>query len=350
MSQLTNLKRDSAIELLRLFLMFMIIIHHSIVHGMGLRGLVLDSALPMHFSTYEKPVATIVNCLCICAVNCFVLISGYFSIKTTLKKSFRFLGYVLFYTFFFNSLYYLLCGDVKHSVRCLFFLSHPSYWFVNSYLYLMIFTPVLNVAFDRVSKKHLNLFLSGLLLISCYLGFIWQNPLNPDGYNLFQLILMYCIGRYIYSNNISLSRIKSIAIYFSCSLMVGIAMYVLWKAGHNTLSWRMTYYNNPLIILASIGIFFFFKSFSFNSSFINKAASSAFAIYLIQSSESCEILYYKWINSYHYIIGGGIWPLIIISALVIIIASLLVDQIQKTVTNNIVSFISKLNGLRITRN
>lgn len=86
----TELKRDSSIELLRLFLMLMIIIHHSIVHGMGLRGLVLENALPMHFTASEKPVATIINCFCICAVNCFVLISGYFSIKTTIKKSCKF--------------------------------------------------------------------------------------------------------------------------------------------------------------------------------------------------------------------------------------------------------------------
>lgn len=323
----------------------MIIIHHSIVHGMGLRGLVLENALPMHFTASEKPVATIINCFCICAVNCFVLISGYFSIKTTIKKSCKFLGYVLFYTFFFNSLYYLICGEIKLSIRCLFFLSHPSYWFVNSYIYLMIFAPVLNAAFNRTSRAYLNLFLCGLIFISCYLGFIWRNPLNQDGYNLFQLILIYCIGRYIHHNNLTLSRSKSAILYFGCSLATGGIMYLLWHSGHETLSWHMTYYNNPLIILASIGLFFYFRSFSFENKIINKAASSAFAIYLIQSSDLCEAFYYKWINRCHFVMGGGIWALILIMAITIILASLLIDQIQKFISNNIGAAISRWTKL-----
>lgn len=321
--------RNSSIELLRLVLMFLIIMHHSIVHGMGLMGMAHDNTLPMYFTEWEKPLATIINCCCICAVNCFVLISGYFSIKTTVKKFCVFLTTILIYTLLFDSLYYLSIGKCRTAVGCLLIFSHPSYWFVSAYIYLMAFAPGLNMVFHTMSLLYQKFVLAVMIIVSCYLGFVWGYILNIDGYNLFQMIMMYCIGRFMACQRIEISRYKALIIYFLCALTAGTLMYLLWHFHHPIIGWHMVCYNNPLIVLAAIGLFFFFKSFRGYNLTINKYATSAFAIYLVQSSELCESFYYKLINWCHAQMGGGIWLIIILLAICVIIFSICSDQLLK---------------------
>lgn len=302
MTQITQ-KRKSSFELLRLALMFLIIIHHSIVHGMGLAGLAWENALPMHFSELQKPIATIVNCLCICAVNCFVLISGYFSIQFNLRKILTLLVSVFIYTFLLSSSYNLIMGDIKHAITKMLVFSHPTYWFANTYIYLTVFTPLINLMFEKMRKSYQVYFIIFLFFISSYLGFIWQNPLNTNGYNLFQFILMYSIGRFLRYYPLKINRGKAFIIYVASSIITGIIMFLLWRTGHQSRSWQMTSYNNPLIIIAAIGLFIFFSKIHIESTIINKCASSVFAMYLVQESALGKI-HYKLVNHLHFIVGG----------------------------------------------
>lgn len=297
-------KRESSFELLRLVLMFLIIIHHSIVHGMGLKGLGIENALPMHFSELEKPVATTINCLCICAVNCFILISGYFSIKLSIRKILTLLVSVLFYTFFLCSMYNITIGNIKSAIADMLIFSHPTYWFVNTYIYLIAFAPLINLMFERMTKFYQIYFILFLLFISCYLGFIWKNPLNDNGYNLFQFILMYSIGRFIRYYPLKIGIGKAFVIYIASSFITSIMMFILWQTGHENRSWHMASYNNPFVISAAIGLFVFFERIHIESITINKWASSVFAIYLIQESVMGRI-YYNLVNWLQIRTGGG---------------------------------------------
>lgn len=338
------IERQSSIELLRLLLMFMIIVHHSIVHGLGLMGLAHEGSLPMHFSSFEQPIATITNCFCICAVNCFVLISGYFSIKFTKKKFISLILTVVFYTFLGSSLYNIFQGNIKEGIWRLMFLSHPTYWFVNAYLYLMVFAPLFNMMFDKLSPKYIKFVIATLIFISCYLGFIWHNAMNLDGYNVFQLIMMYCIGRYLAKFKQNKSKIHSFLQYVICSLLAGTLMYVLWIKGYPEKAWHLVCYNNPLLILSSIGLFQLFRGIQFKNSFINKCAKSSFAIYLIQSSLICKTYYYPYFNEVHlkYSTGGGIWLIIIVLAVGVVLFSIAFDKIQQIINKKIVNCLSSI--------
>lgn len=338
-------KRESTYELLRLVLMFLIIIHHSIVFGMGLTGLSWENSLPMYFSEWEKPIATLVNCLCICAVNCFVLISGYFSIKLNLKKITSLIITVLTYTFFFCSLYYLVIGNIKGAIANMLIFSHPTYWFINAYIYLSMIAPLINLMFKKMSHNFQISFVLFLLFVSCYLGFIWHNSLNLNGYNLFQFIFMYSIGGYLRYHPFKISKFKAILLYVCPSVLNGLIMYGLWQFGYLERTWFMTSYNNPLIILAAIGLFMFFSKLHLESKKINKLASSALAIYMVQSSPLCGEYYYKFINNLHYELGGGIWIIITLLALITMLLSIGIDQLQKPInkylTNKLVCVIRK---------
>ncbi len=82
--------RDSNFELFRIVLMIMVISIHYLLHGGVLKNLTPDD-------TNYYIVNIIYSCIRV-AVNCFVLISGYFGIKFNIKKLIKFELQILFYS------------------------------------------------------------------------------------------------------------------------------------------------------------------------------------------------------------------------------------------------------------
>lgn len=326
--------RNSSFELLRILLMVMIIIHHCIVHGLGLSG--FDPSLNTTLVIPNKWIlpACLSNCFCICAVNCFILISGYFGIRTNKKKFLFLLFALIFYSIILNLIPNLIEGNYKKAINSILFVSHSPYWFVVDYLFLMAFAPIINLAFERLPHKQLHLFISSLLIISIYFGFVWGHTANINGYTLLQFILMYCIGRIIKIKKYSIRRINGIFVYILSSALCGICMWILWKYGFPKYAWRMTYYNDPLIIISSISLFLVFKDIQIRSNTINTLAKSAFGIYLVQSSPFVANIIYSWIREkalvFSHPMGGGILLIfsILCVSIVISLLSIAIDKVR----------------------
>lgn len=117
-------------------------------------------------------------------------------------------------------------------------------------------------------------------------------------------------------------------------------MFALIKSGFNGFAWRMTYYNNPLIILSAIGLFYVFHNISFYSKTLNYIAKSALAIYLVQSSIFVSKWYYSTIANFvvsdkYNLSNGGILLIIFILSVVIVNASLFIDLVRRLLSNRI---------------
>ena len=124
-------ERNSSFELLRLVLMTLIVIHHSIIHGLGFSGMGLNESASVILDSHLIPAALVIDCLCICSVNCFILISGYFSINLRLKK-FLLLSVTLFiYTLIFNTGFLISERKWLTALASMFGFSHCKYWFVR---------------------------------------------------------------------------------------------------------------------------------------------------------------------------------------------------------------------------
>lgn len=309
--------------------MVMIIIHHMIVHALGyssFRNNTLDNLL---IPESQFICSTFINFLTIGSVNCFVLISGYFGIRPTSSKI-KFLIYsLLFYTIIFNILPSLIEGAyLKAFINCLF-LSHSPYWFVVDYLFLMIFTPIINSYFSLHNKNQITTIIIFLIILSCYFGFIWGNPVNSNGYTLIQFILMYSIGRWISIWNFSLKKSYSIIIYIFSCILCTFAAYCLFNFDKIQFVWRITYYNNPLVILSSVSLFLWFKDFDYHNAIINNISRSSLSIYLIQSSSLVSTYMYKCIRNYVQTGSwGNIWFHIILISLIVAIFSIVFDRIR----------------------
>lgn len=277
--------RNSSFELLRLILMCFIIIHHIVFIGVGLKD-ITNSNVDTILREKDFLFFCIINCFCIPAVNIFVLISGYFEIKSRIKKTVSLLISMIFYTIAFTVPYLLFTGDYFHALTSLSVLSHSPYWFLIDYLFLMLFTPLLNMMFMTSNKKNIHFFIIGLLVISTYFGFVWGHPANSNGYTLLQFIMLYCIGRYIRVYEIRLrKKWISFILYIACSVLCGYGMYWLHAFGYNKFVRHLSYYNNPLLIISSISLLLFFKEIKFHSKFINKLAESSLSVYLFSCSK-----------------------------------------------------------------
>jgi surface polysaccharide O-acyltransferase-like enzyme len=284
--------------------MFLIVIHHSIVHGLQLKGISSLYDLPSLIQPNHMLMFSILNCLCIPAVNIFLLITGYFKLKPTKEKALKLGIAMLLYTIVFSTIPYIAIKSYGSAISSLLIFSHSAYWFIVDYFFLMLFAPMINQYLDSISRHQYNYLIIGMLFISCYLGFVWQNINNTNGYTLFQFVMMYTIGGYIRRFDIRMKSIYSLTAYLLCSIVCGCLVYSVYNFGKGDYAWRLTYYNNPLIVTSAISLFLFFKEFSFKSKFINKLAASAVAIYFVQSSRPFSQFQYGFIGDEYSKIGG----------------------------------------------
>ena len=285
----------------------------------------------------------LVESLCLVAVNCFVLISGYFAIKLKVRSLLKF--YLqCFIIGLFSYLFYIgLSGGfstwqsaeglftMKILIERLLAFTHNGWWFVVSYVGLMLLSPLLNSAVDNMTRKR---FLHSLILFSIvilYLGWYQKVEVTNYGNSLISFIWIYLLGRYI-GKHVQIESIRKYRwLWLAGYLISALALFGMIMLRYH-FSIEMHYpldYNNPFVVVAAMMLLFFFLSFSFRSKVINGIASSVFAAYLIQ--ESCyfghEWLYPQMREMFVHVSDG--WRILALLgiSIVFMLLCVLVDKI-----------------------
>jgi surface polysaccharide O-acyltransferase-like enzyme len=332
--------RASNFELLRLVCMFYILLHHFIVLGLKSAGYEADENVSFF--------GVLFNSFFIIAVNCFILISGYFGIKSGWKGFVRLWVMCLFYGIVCYIFLAAYNGTLdKTSILHAFFpFAFTEFWFIQSYFYLLLAAPLLNKIADSSTKKEFGIILILWLILRGY-NFLRN---GDNGYNIMNFMTLYLLGRFIglYAENIPFtkSRIKCMLIYLLCSIMIAGSVFAIIYAGLDS-KWIVKIgfaYSNPIVICSAIAFLLFFKNLKIKSKTINWCASSALAIYLISSnSELCRFLYayignisqrveHDWLLSVYL-------PVIAIITMIICIA---IDKIRMVITNPVEQFLDKI--------
>lgn len=330
--------RQSNLELLRIISMFFILIVHFDGAALGLPMIMtLDEACD--FGVFSKE---IIESVAIIGVNCFVLISGYFGIKFSVKGLSNFLLWCVFYSVFLYLIVAPFTGKFSISGFLLSFLaiSHTDLWFVPAYFGLYILSPLLNAGIKNLSEKQYTWLLIGILFLNVYLGWLNEDRINTTGYNIMQLIMLYFIGRYIglylvnklkYINKI---RLKISVLYIICVLMIFSSTFFF-------ISTKAFAYNSPFVLGASVLFFLMFTTFRYYNSRINWIASSAFAVYLIHKNImlwyplKCAVIYLS--ENYNYIMFT---VLSLILMIIIFAGAVLFDKVRMRITNPVVKWIT----------
>lgn len=360
------LKRDSNLELLRIICMYFIVIHHLLTHAFNW---ILGYNFETVISSYAL-IATTINSFFFISVNCFILISGYFSIKLKFDKIFHIYLICVFYSsicYFFHLFNdHQIIGRTFIYQSILVISNTKDWWFIQSYFFLCLFSPLLNRAILNVNKmEHLTMLLL-LTIVNVYFGFLWQNPINNNGYNLMNFIYLYLIGsylkNYIPSINLRKNRFLYLGSYailiflFFSSLLIN-----LFLLKSDFLIKRSWLYNNPLILLGSIFFFLFFLSFELRNKIINGIATSVFAIYLLHENQYIAPIIYSFIKGllhYKFLSNNVVLVFLIILFYGLIIMffliitdkffMLLIKPVEKWLLRNIEKPFGKISG-RIVR-
>ena len=184
-------ERLSNIELLRILLMYMIVILHFVGHN------ALSANNEFHLVDKNWISANLLESFSCCAVDCFVLISGYFTIRFRLSKLILFLLPVAFYELCISILFYKYYGTISYTPF--------NYWFVKPYFLLMLISPILNEGLRHIEKKKTVYF-----CLICILLSYCNTPLSDGAGKTFQIfILLYALGHYISRCQISMGGVNS---------------------------------------------------------------------------------------------------------------------------------------------
>lgn len=328
--------RNSSIELYRIIAMLFVVIVHC--NGWFVGG-IPNSFDETNISFFRISQAAIQAITCTC-VNMFLLISGYFGLKLKWKPILNI--YMLLISisipFYLLSVYLGETFSTKQFLLRLMAFSRSGY-FVECYLLLMFFSPVLNAFIDKLEK---NVLLWVLLFgsIEIYFEFILHDvDLGfKGGYSFIHFVLIYMIGRTLSLFKEQLFQIRR-GMYLTCYILSTLMILCLYTVFDLSTSYS---YCSPFNVIATCSLFLIFAKSTYHNRWINWIASSTFAVYIIHISNPV----FNWLrnfdkstltnnsySSYLLTMGGVI--------LLIYTGSIIYDKIAKMVTVPIVNYVER---------
>jgi len=264
------------IEIVRVLSMMMIVLWHLYCHFLVKSPTNHEVTSTMFIVSIYLPMH----------VDLFVLITGFFGIRHFLRKIFDTYLLMLYYLLLIALLFWTF--DWK---LLLFPLSHSPWWFMRTYIYLLLLAPLLNFVCDNMPRTTgWKSVLIPLLILNEYFGFAWHDLyLAHFGFDLLNFVTIYVIGRYIASEDfealchrLPFGTLSPWKFWLYCFLLVqvlrAVCYYTIGGLGINTHNWD---YNHPLNIASAVSFFQIFRNVRLTGKWIYFLSSSAVAVYLV---------------------------------------------------------------------
>lgn len=332
--KLLNTKnRESNIELLRIVLMLMIILHHLIVHG-------------CHSNDLSKNGLFIsLNIFSIIAVNCFVFISGYYGIKFKVKTLFSFIVQAVFYSVATYIIYHVFISTENYStadlIHSFFPVTYGKWWFLNAFLGVYMLAPLINKGIDSLNIYQSGIIVAALIYLNGSYPIIGYNFYSGDGHSFFTLLSIYVLARFCGK---FIKEIKRPLILYAGTYIVTLLIaFILFRINYHETIWRLISYGCPLVILGAVFFFYIFKRMKIKSSIINKIAPVCFGVYLIHDAAETRSLISRFIEQVNNAIENPLLmglALIAVSVIIFIICAS-IEKIRQMIFNPIIDAIDK---------
>lgn len=292
-------ERQSNIELLRILAIAGVIILHynnPVVGG----GITYTEEGSLNFY-----VLYFLESISICAVDLFMLISGYFMCESKKKSLWKPIELLIQVMTFHEAIYLLkvILGLEIFSVKSALVTLIPANYFVILYCAVYFLSPYINVMLDRLSNKSFRVLVAiSICLFSIYptmvdvVGEIRGNYViglstigmygSQWGYNIVNFMLMYLLGAYIKRENAK--ALKWNTWKLTALLFLDILLIVAWARVNDNIgyfiersSWE---YCNPLVIFAAVISFILFFRIKIGvNKVINRLAAGAFTVFLLHN-------------------------------------------------------------------
>ena len=290
-------KRDMNFELLRIISMILIISSHYIIHS-GILDTIDKFSVNYFFIDFIRALSRI-------SVGLYVLISGYYMVKSKIKikKLFNTWMVVIFYSIFMCILSLLLKQDVgmKGILKSLLPVSSGLYWFATVYIAIYTLAPFFNILINKINKKQyiILLFILFMYLVIDKTVFTDNRYIDArNGESFIWFAFLYLVAGYIrlYFNK-KVNKKICISITLLVPIIIVLLRFLSMKIIDKNLE-RLFDFSNILNFVSLISLFLCFKDIQIKNEKINniigKIAPLTFGIYLIHDNA-----YFKpflWVN------------------------------------------------------
>lgn len=332
-------ERNIGIDLLKILAMIMIVTHHILEHG----G-ILQSA---EFGTFKYYFLWYLQIICLCAVNCYAMASGFLLYNGKFKFS-RILNLylqVITYSVIILVIFYILKPSViskDNLFASIFPFSFNSYWYFTSYIPVAFLFPFFNKLIDILPKKQFE-----YLLIFCFFVFsalptiIGRDILQiVFGFSATWLIALYFLGAYIkkYKNEFR-PKFKYILYFFLSVTSVWILKYFMDKTGINIFnnngnsSDYLLKYTSPFILAMAISLFMFCINIKPKGELVNKIiivlSAATFGVYIIHINILIKVeILSKVFIPYMDLTTGKLFLVIIVGMIIIYTLCTIIEEIR----------------------
>lgn len=277
-SSITTGPRQSNIELLRIFAMLLVLIVHATFFTTGAPNINDFATSPV--SSFTKAFFQSISIVC---VNVFILISGWFGIRPSVKGFCNFLFQCFFLlislyavsmlmgwsTLSFNGVKECLCMTTRS-------------WFICAYAGLYILSPTLNAFAEKSTKQQFKVMLVSFFILQTFWGGSGSSGrFFLSGYSTISFIGLYLLARYIRIYTSDGIRINKYGIWIYIISVIGctVGYYVCITNG---IPKDIYAYSSPLVITGALGLLLFFNGLHIKPNrYINFVAKSSFAVYLL---------------------------------------------------------------------
>lgn len=317
-TQIASTQRNSAFELLRILSQVFIVLYHIcyICQGKAYSSQPFFQAvsIPLHIG-----------------VVVFVLLSGYFTIKLKPSGLVKLLGIFIIYCLPEVIFSIAASKNVLHTIRSLMFFSNSHFWFVKTYLYLFLVSPMINLWLKHASERQRWYMVAVFAFVACYMAISKGDSSVTNGKNLTNFIYFYLVGNQLYYYRdrwMNIKTSKLLLCYVVFNIMILVLEYFMFGNIVGKIIKSLSFpYSSPMILVGAVMFFMIIGKQHIQSRFINYVATSSLAIYLIHGSRPylpilhggvCE--YLQGVSGNNMILLGSyaIYTLIVIAACVCI--------------------------------
>ena len=330
-----NNKRFIGLDIFKILCVILI----TAIHCLDFSG--LNSA----FSNYSvnKILTLFVKALTTVGVNGFILITGFFLVKSKFRveKLFFIWGETLFFSLLLFATGYIFKLEEVRASYCFFSVApilSRHYWFATAYVILYLCSPFLNkLIFVMTKKEYSILLLGGAIIFSVWTTIVYfsEGALIGGGTGILWMIYLYLVGAYFNTHKVNEQVLLKFAWIISVLCLIGLVAYQILSEKLVFLSRFDIFGNNSLLpLLFSVSVFIIFKNINVKegkaSKYITGTAKCSFGVYLIQTH--CMICHWLWLD----VVRGQLlfetwylYPVFLLTVVVLFVLSFICEKIFK---------------------
>ena len=339
-------KRFVQFELLRILAMCGVVLNHVFNYGLHIYdGFSIDASTPWGFILWS--ILELLKLIALPSVNCYILISGYFLID---KTQLRWKG---IWKVWSEAWFYAVALYLLSIVLCIKFFSWRDlseyatpilsniYWFVTSYLILMVLAPFIARAMKNATKRQYQIVLA-VGAVVCFQPFLGQFLM--DSQNVLLFVYLFLIGGYIrrYCQANDHGRISPFFVFLGIVIcMYASTLYKNVNIGDSHYAiYAMAYHG--LVLPLSVALFLWVKGWNIRNGVLRQViyvlSPLSFAAYIIHSQPVVSELLWgiagDWLRSVH----EFALPICVVAITIVVYAvCIAIDSIRATIVKRLYS-------------